>query len=427
MYGLSLYHWHEMQHAAAQPWRALAQTVHALTSLPINPMARTDLSRSISGWCEMFERTTRFYTKPAWRISSGYDQAPIEPIVVWERPFCKLVHFDRVYNEQDASRPTILLVAPLSGHYATLLRGTVEALLPDHDVYVTDWADARMVPLSMGRFDLDDYIEYIIAMLSYLGGKTHVIAVCQPTVPVLAAVALMEANKHPFVPASMTLIGGPIDTRINPTTVNELAQSKGLDWFRRHVIFDVPSSYPGAMRAVYPGFLQRGSFMAMNLERHIGSHADMLTHLVRGDEESARRHRLFYDEYMAVMDIPAEFYLQTVDTVFIRQDLPRGEMTHGSQFIAPERIRAVSLLTIEGGRDDITGLGQTAAAHRLCSGIPDARKIHYTQPDVGHYGLFSGSLFRAKIAPLIAQFIKTVQSDRVSWHPALSVGRAHAG
>jgi poly(3-hydroxybutyrate) depolymerase len=301
--------------------------------------------------------------------------------------------------------PRILIVAPMSGHYATLLRGTVEAFLPDHDVYVTEWVDARMVPLTEGRFDLDDYIDYLVSILHMLGGNTHVIAVCQPSVPVLAAVSLMEARNDPYVPPSMTLMGGPIDTRSNPTAVNKLAEEKGINWFRQNVITRVPFPSPGMLREVYPGFLQITGFMTMNLDRHIDAHHDMFRHLVRGDGDSAQKHREFYDEYLAVMDLAAEFYLQTVETVFVRHALPKGEMTHRGIAIEPSKIRNSALLTVEGEHDDISGVGQTQAAHRLCSGIPQDRKAHYLQRDVGHYGVFNGSRFRAEIAPRIRDFV----------------------
>jgi poly(3-hydroxybutyrate) depolymerase len=298
-----------------------------------------------------------------------------------------------------------LMVAPMSGHYATLLRGTVEAFLPKHDVYITDWVDARMVPLAEGGFDLDDYIDYLISILHYLGGDTHVIAVCQPSVPVLAAVSLMEARNDPYAPVSMVLMGGPIDTRVNPTAVSTLAEQRGLDWFRRNVISKVPFPNPGMMRDVYPGFLQISGFMSMNLDRHVGAYHDMFMHLVRGDGDSAQKHREFYDEYLAVMDLAAEFYLQTVETVFIKHALPKGEMMHRRTPVDPSNIRNVALLTVEGAKDDISGLGQTEAAHRLCTGIPADRKAHYLQHGVGHYGVFNGSRFRAEIAPRIADFI----------------------
>jgi poly(3-hydroxybutyrate) depolymerase len=285
------------------------------------------------------------------------------------------------------------------------LRGTVDAFLPQHDVFVTDWVDARMVPLSAGRFDLDDYIDYVVSILQFLGGDVHVLAVCQPSVPVLAAVALMEAADDPYVPHSMILMGGPIDTRVAPTAVNRLAEQRGVDWFRRHVITKVPFPHPGFMRDVYPGFVQLNGFVSMNLDRHIEAHHRLFQHLVDGDGDSAQKHREFYDEYLAVMDLAAEFYLHTVKTVFVRHSLPKGEMTHRRQRIDPSAIRRVALMTVEGEHDDISGVGQTEAAHRLCPNIPAAKKRHWLQPGVGHYGVFNGSRFRAEILPRISEFV----------------------
>jgi poly(3-hydroxybutyrate) depolymerase len=292
------------------------------------------------------------------------------------------------------------------------LRGTVEAFLPRHDVYITEWVDARMVPLSQGHFDLDDYIDYLISMLHRLSGDCHVIAVCQPSVPVLAAVALMEAKDDRYAPHSMILMGGPIDTRVNPTAVNKLAEERGIAWFRRNVIAKVPFPHPGFMREVYPGFLQLSGFITMNLDRHLDAHRQMFQHLVSGDGDSAEKHREFYDEYLAVMDLTAEFYLQTVETVFVRHALPKGQMTHRGKPVDPSKIRRVALLTIEGEHDDISGLGQTEAAHKLCVNIPVDKKAHYMQPAVGHYGVFNGSRFRSEIAPRIADFIRTHEQAR---------------
>jgi poly(3-hydroxybutyrate) depolymerase len=336
----------------------------------------------------------------------GGERIPIDIKTVWERPFCRLLHFERSFvRAPRRPQPKVLIVAPMSGHYATLLRGTVEAFLPNHEVYITDWRNARSVPLAEGRFDLDDYIDYLISMLHVLGGETHVIAVCQPSVPVLAAVAVMEADKDPYAPNSMVLMGGPIDTRINPTGVNELAVDRGMDWFRSNVITKVPFPHPGFMRDVYPGFLQLHGFMSMNLDRHIEAHHNLFLHLVKGDGDSAQKHREFYDEYLAVMDLSAEFYLQTVETVFVRHALPKGEMTHRARRIEPAAITRTALMTVEGENDDISAVGQTEAAHKICVNIPDDKRVHYMQPNVGHYGVFNGSRFRAEIAPRIADFV----------------------
>jgi poly(3-hydroxybutyrate) depolymerase len=404
-----LYWFYEMSHAALNPSRAVADATRLLFRNPLNPMAPTTLGRSIAAACEVFERSTRRYSRPEWGIHNtlvGGERIPVNVEVVWERPFCRLVHFARVFHRvPQRPQPRLLIVAPLSGHFATLLRGTVEAFLPDHDVYITDWADARTVPVSEGRFDLDDYIDYVISILHFLRGDAHVIAVCQPSVPVLAAVASMEIAEDPHVPHSMVLMGGPIDTRVNPTAVNELAQNRGTDWFRRNVITKVPFPHQGAMRDVYPGFLQLHGFVSMNLDRHIEAHRNLFHHLVQGDGDSAQKHREFYDEYLAVMDLAAEYYLQTVDTVFVRHALPRGAMAHRGKPVDPSKIRRVALMTVEGEHDDISGVGQTEAAHVLLSNLPDDFKTHWLQPGVGHYGVFNGSRFRAEIAPRIADFV----------------------
>jgi poly(3-hydroxybutyrate) depolymerase len=406
------YYWlYEMSQASLNPSRAFADATRLFFKNPANPMAHTQFGKTVAAAAELFERSTRRYGKPEWRIDStlvGGERIPVHVSTAWERPFCRLLHFERSFERRPRRpQPRLLIVAPLSGHYATLLRGTVEGLLPNHDVYVTDWADARMVPLAAGRFDLDDYIDYLISMLHLLQGDVHVLAVCQPSVPVMAAVARMEANDDPYLPHSMVLMGGPIDTRVNPTAVNLLAERRGIDWFRRHVITKVPFPNPGVMRDVYPGFLQLNGFVSMNLERHIEAHRNLFTHLVKGDGDSAQKHREFYDEYLAVMDLSAEYYLQTVDTVFVRHALPKGTMTHRGAPVDAGRIRRVALLTIEGENDDISGLGQTEAAHRLCVNIPADRKSHWMQPGVGHYGVFNGSRFRAEIAPRIADFVLT--------------------
>jgi poly(3-hydroxybutyrate) depolymerase len=375
---------------------------------------------------ELFERSTRRYGQPEWRISStlvGGERVPVRVESVWERPFCRLLHFERVFERAPRrQQPRLLIVAPLSGHYATLLRGTVEAFLPNHDVYITEWRDARMVPLSEGMFSLDDYIDYVISILHALGGETHVVAVCQPAVPVLAAAALMDADDDPYLPITMTLMGGPIDTRVNPTAVNMLAQKRGINWFRHNVITKVPFPNPGFMRDVYPGFLQLHGFMSMNLDRHIEAHRNLFLNLVKGDGDSAQKHKEFYDEYLAVMDLTAEFYLQTVDTVFVRHALPKGEMMHRDRPVDPQQIRRVALLTIEGEHDDISGVGQTEAAHRLCVNLPPERQAHWLQPGVGHYGVFNGSRFRAEIAPRIADFILSMSQSAHSRSTASAAG-----
>jgi poly(3-hydroxybutyrate) depolymerase len=407
-----LYWLYETSQAALNPARAFADATRLAFKNPLNPLYFTTFGKSIAAAAELFERSTRRYGRPEWRISSalvGGERVPVQISTVWERAFCRVIHFERIFEHRPRRRqPRLLIVAPLSGHFATLLRGTVEAFLPNHDVYVTEWRDARTIPLSEGSFDLDDYIDYVISMLHALGDETHVLAVCQPAVPVMAAVSVMEADDDPYVPISMTLMGGPIDTRVNPTAVNTLAGRRGIQWFRHNVITKVPFPNPGFMRDVYPGFLQIQGFVSMNLDRHIEAHQHLFLNLVRGDGDSAGKHKEFYDEYLAVMDLAAEYYLQTVDTVFVRHALPKGEMMYRDRPVDPSRIRRVALLTVEGEHDDISGVGQTEAAHRLCVNIPADRQAHWLQPGVGHYGVFNGSRFRSEIAPRIADFILTM-------------------
>ena len=413
---LSYYQLYELNHAALTPMRAAADMFDLFLKNPLNPMGQTPLARNWRAGLELFERTTRRYAKPSFDLPTtlvGGTRVPVVERIAWSKPFCDLIHFERQL-ERPRKDPKLLIVAPMSGHYATLLRGTVEAMMPRHDVYITDWADARMVPLSDGDFDLDDYIDYLIEMLHFLGDDVHVIAVCQPAVPVLAAVALMEAAGDRFAPRSMTLMGGPIDTRINPTAVNKLAEGKDIDWFRDNVVMKVPFPHPGFMRDVYPGFLQLSGFMSMNLDRHVTAHQDLFKHLVAGDGDSATKHRDFYDEYLAVMDLTAEFYLQTVETVFITHALPRGTMMHRGVPVDLTAVRNVALLTVEGENDDISGVGQTEAAQHLCVNIPEDMRAHYVQPKVGHYGVFNGSRFRAEIAPRISDFVLTHNRDRAS-------------
>jgi poly(3-hydroxybutyrate) depolymerase len=413
-----LYWMYEWGNAALQPSRAMADATKFFFQNPLNPFAQTTFGKSIAAAAEVYERATRRYAKPEWHINStlvGGERVPVRITPLWQRPFCRLLHFKRDLSALPRRpQPKVLIVAPLSGHYATLLRGTVEAFLPNHDVYITDWADARTVPLADGGFDLDDYIDYVIGLFHRFRGDCHVVAVCQPAVPVLAAIALMEAEGDPYVPRSMTLMGGPIDTRINPTAVNKVAEERGVDWFRTHVIAKVPFPHPGFGREVYPGFLQLSGFVSMNLERHLDAHRALFTHLVKGDGDSVTKHQEFYDEYLAVMDLAAEYYLQTVERVFIRHDLPNGTMSHRGRPVDLKAIRRVALLTVEGENDDISGVGQTQAAHALCENIPAAKKSHYLQPGVGHYGVFNGSRFRAEIQPRIADFMLSNESFRAT-------------
>ncbi|MFC0240199.1 polyhydroxyalkanoate depolymerase [Rhodopseudomonas telluris] len=404
-----MYWFYELAHASLNPARAMSDATRLALKNPLNPWGHTDFGKQIAAACEVFERTTRRYGKPEWGLDDtevNGMRVPIEIHSVWEKPFCRLLYFERkLQHPLRHPHPRVLIVAPMSGHYATLLRGTVEAFLPTHEVYITDWSDARMVPVAAGRFDLDDYVDYVIEMLQMLGGNVHVVAVCQPSVPVLSAVSVMEANQDPFVPLSMTLMGGPIDTRRNPTAVNNLAAEKGIDWFRSHVITKVPFPHPGFMRDVYPGFLQLNGFISMNLDRHVDAHRNLFNHLVQGDGDLADKHREFYDEYLAVMDLTAEFYLQTVDEVFVKHSLPKGEMMHRGKLVEPSKITRVALMTVEGEKDDISGLGQTEATHTLCTSIPDDRRVHYVQKGVGHYGVFNGSRFRSEIVPRISDFM----------------------
>jgi poly(3-hydroxybutyrate) depolymerase len=410
------YFLHEASLALIAPVRAASEAARLFFKNPANPASWTAFGRSVTAACDVFERSTRRYEKPEFGLAStvvGGETVAVTEEIVWERPFCRVIHFARQLPPAAPRQPRLLLVAPMSGHYATLLRGTVEAFLPDHEVYITDWADARMVPLAAGHFGFEDYVDYVIAMLHDLGPGTHVVAVCQPSVPVAVAVACMEAANDPAAPASMILMGGPIDTRESPTAVNLLAEERGIAWFRRNCITRVPFPYPGMMREVYPGFLQLSGFMAMNLDRHITAHWDYYRHLVQNNGDSAEKHREFYDEYLAVMDLTAEFYLETVDRVFVRHLLPKGEMTHHGKKVDLADIRRTALMTIEGENDDISGVGQTQAAQRLCVNVPAQKRVHYLQRDVGHYGVFNGSRFRREIAPRISEFVLAADAEVV--------------
>ena len=408
-----LYHLHELQHVMTTPLRVQAELTKMTLKNPWNPLSYTQIGRQMAASAELFERMTRRFGRPEFGLHEtkidGKKVKVTEKIVV-EKPFARLVNFKRSIKRND---PTVLIAAPLSGHYATLLRGTVAALLPHHNVYITDWEDARQVPLKDGKFNLDSYIAYLREFMSLLGPDTHIMAVCQPTVPVLAAVSLMASENDPNQPASMTLMGGPVDTRISKTEVTELAETRPLSWFENTVCYDVPFYYPGAFRKVYPGFLQLSGFMSMNLDAHVGSHLKFFQHLVEGDGESAAVHKKFYNEYLAVMDIPAEFYLQTVDAVFIRQLLPRGLMkwrdhiTDQLMDVRPQDIQRTALLTIEGERDDISARGQTTAAHELCYNLPQSKQYHHFQLEAGHYGIFNGRRWREQIMPRVRSFMRS--------------------
>ncbi|MGY2051106.1 polyhydroxyalkanoate depolymerase [Methylobacterium sp. JK268] len=407
------YFWYEAAHWMLAPARVAADATQLVFQNPVNPISYTRYGRTVSAACQMFERTTRRYGKPAFDLPTTVVEGATVAVserIVWEKPFGRVIAFDRALKRPTFhAQPKVLVVAPMSGHYATLLRGTVEALLPAHEVFITDWADARMVPLEAGRFDLDTYIDYLIEIFQHLGPDLHVMAVCQPAVPVFAAVARMEAEDRPGIPTSMTLMGGPIDTRRSPTAVNCLAAERGIAWFKRNCITVVPPGYPGTWREVYPGFFQLSGFMGMNLDRHLTAHWDMFKHLVGNDGDSAEKHREFYDEYLSVMDLTAEFYLQTVETVFVQHALPKGEMRHRDAVVDPAAIRRCAVMAVEGEKDDISGVGQTKAALDLTVNLPEARKLYHLQDGVGHYGVFNGSRFRSQILPRISAFMHEMQ------------------
>ena len=409
-----LYQLHEMQRSMLTPLMQWADASAKIFSNPVSPLAHTPFAQRIAAGYELMYRLGKDYEKPAFEIDTSPVKGLDQPVGIIEqvevnKPFCRLIHFKKDLGEQqvkDLAQPTVLLVAPLSGHHSTLLRDTVRGLLVEHDVFITDWTDARMVPLSDGAFHLDDYIYYVQDFIRHLGPDVHVISVCQPTVPVLAAIALMATAKDPKLPKTMTMMGGPIDPRRSPTAVNNLATEKKFSWFENTVIYPVPSNYPGFGRKVYPGFLQHAGFIAMNPGRHAQSHRDFYNHLVKGDEETAESHRKFYDEYNAVLDMPAEYYLDTIKTVFQDFALPLGTWNVGGQLVRPQDITTVALFTVEGELDDISGAGQTQAAHDLCSNIPDDMKQDFVAPGAGHYGIFSGRRWREMVCPKITDFIK---------------------
>jgi poly(3-hydroxybutyrate) depolymerase len=418
-----LYHLHELQRKFLNPVSVWAQASSQLFSNPYSPLAYTPFARRMAAGYELLHRLGKHYEKPEFDLHStivestdGAIEVPVEEEVVLAKPFCRLLHFKRVLPARLAHRaadPTVLIVAPLSGHHATLLRDTVRSMMVDHNVYITDWVDARLVPLSQGPFHLDDYVEYVIEFLRLLGPDVHVMSVCQPTVPVLAAVSLMASNNDPKLPRSMTMMGGPIDSRQSPTAVNALAQRKTFEWFENHVVFKVPSAYPGYLRNVYPGFLQHAGFVAMNPDRHVTSHWDYYLDLVKGDQDDVDAHRRFYDEYNAVIDLPAEYYLDTIRIVFQEHRLPDGTWHVRGKRVAPEDIKNVGLFTIEGELDDISGSGQTQAAHHLCRNIPQKKQKHLTAIGVGHYGIFSGRRWREMIYPQVRDFIRSQELGKL--------------
>ncbi len=409
---MMLYEWYEAQRALLSPFAEFASASSRLYTHPLSPLAHTPLATRMSAGLKVMHRLAKDYEKPQFNIRSididGSEVAVHEQVAI-DKPFCRLLRFKRFTDDLPTltkikAQPKVLVVAPLSGHHATLLRDTVRALLADHKVFVTDWSDARMVPVEAGPFHLDDYVDYVQEFIRYIGPEVNVISVCQPTVPVLAAISLMASAGEP-TPRTMVMMGGPIDGRKSPTSVNNLAVNKSLAWFENNVICRVPVNYPGAGRAVYPGFLQHAGFMAMNPDRHLKSHYDFFLDLVRGDESQAEFHREFYDEYNAVLDMPAEYYLDTIKTVFQDFALVNGTWKVHGKLVKPADITATALLTIEGELDDISGAGQTKAAHTLCTGVPADRQLHYEARGAGHYGIFAGRRWRQQIYPHVRDFI----------------------
>ena len=399
-----LYQMYDWQRTALEPWRLFAQAANEIYGHPDSPLSYLPGSRNVAAAFDLMTRLTQRYERPAFgirSIESGTRTYAVREAFELERPFCRLLHF---VKEGAPKQPRVIVFAPLSGHFATLVRDTVKTLLIDHDVWVTDWIDAKEIAIAAGPFHFDDYVGYVREFIAHVGPAAHALSVCQPTVPVLAAVSLMAAAGE-AIPRSLTMMGGPIDSRRSPTAVNNFATQRPLSWFEAKVIQRVPMRYPGFMRRVYPGFLQFAGFVAMNPDRHMESHVQYYQHLVAGDGESADAHRRFYDEYNAVMDLPAEYYLETVERVFQKHLLPRGELRVRGEVVRPEAIRKTALFTIEGELDDISGNGQTHAAQSLCKAIPARDKQHFEAVGVGHYGIFSGRKYREMIYPRIRQFI----------------------
>jgi poly(3-hydroxybutyrate) depolymerase len=416
-----LYQLYESQRALLSPFAEFASATSKLYNHPLSPFAHTPGAQRVSAGLDLMHRLSKEYEKPEFGINSvkvnGVDVAVQQQVTI-NKPFCRLLRFKRFTDDlpmltRMKDQPTVLVVAPLSGHHSTLLRETVRELLREHKVFITDWTDARMVPLNAGPFHLDDYIAYVQEFIRHIGPEVNVISVCQPTVPVLAAISLMASNGE-ITPRTMTMMGGPIDARLSPTAVNNLATNKPHSWFESNVIYRVPTNFPGSGRAVYPGFLQHTGFVAMNPDRHMTSHYDYFLDLVRGDDSSVDFHRDFYDEYNAVLDMPAEYYLDTIKTVFQDFALVNGTWKVGGQLVRPQDIKGTALLTIEGELDDISGAGQTRAAHGLCTGIPKERQFHYDAIGAGHYGIFSGRRWREKIYPVVSEFIDNHQVGAVA-------------
>jgi len=415
-----LYQLYETQRALMSPFAEFASASAKLYSHPLSPFAHSPMSQRVSAGMDLVHRLAKEYEKPEFNIRTvkvkGVDVA-VQELVPIEKPFCRLLRFKRYTDDLNAlsamkEQPVVLVVAPLSGHHSTLLRDTVKQLLQDHKVFITDWTDARMVPLEAGPFHLDDYIAYVQEFIRHIGPEVHVISVCQPTVPVLAAISLMATNGD-IAPRSMTMMGGPIDARKSATAVNNLAMNRSFSWFETNVIYRVPTNFAGAGRAVYPGFLQHTGFVAMNPDRHLRSHYDYFRDLIRGDDDSAEAHRQFYDEYNAVLDMPAEYYLDTIRTVFQDFALVNGCWEVKGQLVRPQDITGTALLTVEGELDDISGAGQTRAAHDLCTGIAKAHQFHYDVEGAGHYGIFSGRRWREKVYPVVRDFIASYNGKGV--------------
>jgi len=400
-----IYHNFQAFSDIARPVRAITELAAAALALPVPGVSRHAFLRAAAALCELIARAGLSHHRPAFGIDTvtiGGREAAVRETAVHQTPFCTLL---RLEKEATGPQPRVLLVAPMSGHFATLLRSTAQVLLADHDVYITDWHNARDIGLQHGPFEFDDFIDHVITFLQVLGPGTHVIGVCQPCVAVLAAVAIMAEDADPAQPRSMTLMAGPIDTRVNPTEVNRLATSRSIGWFERKLIGIVPLRYPGALRRVYPGFVQLAAFMSMNLQRHVKAQVDLFCHLANGEEAQAAAIRAFYDEYCAVMDLPAEFYLQTVRTVFQEHALPLGKFEWHGRRVDPRAIRRTALFTVEGERDDICAIGQTLAAQELCSGLRPYMKRHHVQTGVGHYGVFSGRRWSNYIYPILRNTI----------------------
>ena len=408
-----LYQLYETQRALMSPFSEFAGATAKLYSHPLSPFFHSPMSQKVSAGLDLMQRLAKEYEKPEFGIRGvevDGTEVAVQELVAVTKPFCRLLRFKRYTDDlavlaKMKDQPTVLVVAPLSGHHSTLLRDTVKQLLKDHKVYITDWTDARMVPLAAGPFHLDDYIGYVQEFIRHIGaGECHVISVCQPTVPVLAAISLMATHGE-TTPLSMTMMGGPIDARRSPTAVNNLAMNRSYKWFETNVIYKVPSNFPAAGRAVYPGFLQHTGFVAMNPDRHLSSHYDYFLDLVRGDDDGADAHRQFYDEYNAVLDMPAEYYLDTIKTVFQDFSLVNGNWQVHGQLVRPQDITSTALLTVEGELDDISGAGQTRAAHELCSGVDPAHQYHYDVEGAGHYGIFAGRRWREQVYPEVLAFI----------------------